>query len=329
MGETLTFYADASSDTGYGHLYRSLLVARTYHRRHGGPIRAVLQGGHDARLLQEAGVAATFVDGELVERVCATAKPEEGPILLDSYSATGEHLRALRGKGYRVALFDDGKRLNYYDVDVVIDSAPGAEALPYTGAKGTRFLLGACYFPLRDEFRDAPVEEDDGAAPAVVVTFGASDPDDVTATALGALRTLSGVRLIVVLGLGYLGRISEADMSESLSVVRNVKNMAKVLSGASIVLCGGGGTALEAAAMGKATAIIILSPDQRPVAECLGQNGAAQVVGDFNAVQDSDITGAVMSLVENQQRRCTMSAVGRRLIDGHGAERIADALWSI
>ncbi|MFC1673133.1 PseG/SpsG family protein [Pseudomonadota bacterium] len=325
----MTFYADASSATGYGHLYRSLLVARMYKMRHGGGIRAVMKGGHDATLLQEAGVVATFVDGDLVGRVCATAKPEDGPILLDSYCVTSDHLHTLKSKGYRVALFDDGMRLSIYDADVVIDSAPGAEALPYAGAEHTQFLLGANYFPLRDEFRNIPLQVGDKGTPTVVVTFGASDPDDVTAMAVRALGQTSGVRLIVVLGPGYRGGVSEGDISESHSVARNVKNMAKVFADASVVLCGGGGTALEAAAMGKAVAIIILSPDQRPIADCLDQVGAAQIVGDFNAVEDNNISNAVMSLIENPQRRCAMSVVGRQMIDGHGAERIADTLWGI
>ena len=333
MGNILTFYADASSATGYGHLYRSLLVARTYNRRHGGPIRAVLQGGHDARLIEEAGIAVTFSDDGVVERVCTTADPQDGPVLLDTYSVTAEHLRALAGKGYRVAVFDDGRRLSHYEADVVIDSAPGAEALPYAGAQKTQFLLGAMYFPLREEFQNAIRKADDAGddvgEPAVVVTFGASDPDDITRKAFEALRSLNGIRLIVVLGPGYKGRVSQDDVCENVKILRNVKDMAAVFGEAGVVLCGGGGTALEAAALGKAVAVIVLSPDQRPIAQSLGRVGAAQVVGDFDAVKLIAIANAVKDLLDDPKRRDTMAVAGRRLIDGKGAQRIADALWGL
>lgn len=325
----MTICADASPKTGYGHLYRSLLVGETCRKRHGLGLRALLADGHDAAPLIAAGIDHGQRPGTVSDRVLTFTGPDAGPLLLDSYSVSTADLSRLRQKGYRIVMFDDGNRLGTYDVDLLIDSAPGAEGFGYTSNGNTQFLLGPDYFPLRPEFTDTTSADTTHGEGGIVITFGGSDPDDATAHVFDAFASLEGIRQTYILGPGYRGRVSASNASPDQTVLHSPSRMADVLSGADIVVLGGGGTAMEAAALGKPMMIVILSPDQRNLAGSLEKTGAAILAGDMSegaAIDKRLISELARNLMSDGGRRLEMSGRAKRIVDGKGAERIADAV---
>jgi spore coat polysaccharide biosynthesis predicted glycosyltransferase SpsG len=294
-------------------------------------IRALLPTGHDGGPLEQDGIEFAVREGALPSRLSGYADPDDGLVLIDSYRVSESELRDVRDRGFRTAMFDDGKRLSSYAVDLLIDYTPGAEAFGYTGSPHTKFLLGPEYFPLREEFVGRPQETPGGDGFRLVVTFGGSDPDDLTHTVFSALEGARDIDQVYILGPGYRGLLMEQASAPRRKIVRNTPNMAGILSSADMVLSGGGGTALEAASLGRPLLIAVLSPDQRNLAASMEAAGAARIVGEQmrGTLVPESIQRHVEELRGDAQGRKKMSQCGRQIVDGKGAARISDAIEKV
>lgn len=323
--------ADCNVEIGYGHIMRCLSVAKALSSDGAARVRFLMTQNSDATLVETAGfeVLEFLGDEDDIEEILIHASPEDGPLLLDSYAINDRYLDMLQQTGYRVAIFDDGNRLDHYPCDVVIDSSPGAVSLSYRGLEKTRFCLGADYFPLRPEFKKQSAPKTIlETARTIVVTFGGSDHDDLT---LRVLRVMAGIDgdldIVAVLGPAYVGQAEEAGKRDPrVRVLRDVADVAAVFSTADIAISGGGGTALELAYLGVPMVLLALSTDQTHVAKALSDTGAATYLGSPGEIEDQVISETLNTLIFDLQKRKAMNSAGRGLIDGKGAERIADAV---
>ena len=331
--------ADCTAEIGYGHVMRSLTVARALAVRGHARVRFLMAPGSDAAPVESLGLeVARLAGGETgPDGLSGLASPGDGPLLIDSYAVAERDLEALRRAGYRVTLFDDENRLDFYPCDVVVNSAPGAQRLPYRGLPETRFCLGTDFFPLREEFRLARAGRSEGgrAASSMVVTCGGSDPEDQTSrileTTAPATRQLD---VVAVLGPGYRGRAeSLAKTLTNVTCRHRVEDMAALFNNVDLAVSAAGGTAMELAYMGVPTVLLALSEDQEKMAAALEAAGAAVYVGPWQDRIEARLRNSVETLVNaGPEARRRMRATGRKLIDGGGAKRVADAVlksWEI
>jgi spore coat polysaccharide biosynthesis predicted glycosyltransferase SpsG len=318
-GFDILVLADGGS-IGYGHLNRTVTIARA--------LRLIGR----APLFQSA-------NAESMDFVAAAGFPchrvgslldfdRDGPaaaklILVDSYDVSMAWLERRRAQGYRIAMVEDGCRLARYAAEIVIDACPGSDRLPYVGDGATRFLLGPAYFPLRDTLLTPPSAV---ARQDVLVTFGGSDPDDVSARIVGAVREAADrPPCRVLLGPGYRGTIKPG-RSAGLEIVSDPRDIGACFASAVVAISGAGQTALELAYFGVPSVLMRLSDDQRFMAEGLARAGASIDCGPHREALGSNVVSLALSLWHNARRRSEMSNAGRRLIDGHGAGRIADEI---
>jgi len=323
--------ADANASVGYGHVMRCLAVAEVL-KKLGVAVNFLMEPSSDHALVEANGYDVIVLKQYEfpAEQIIAALRPENSLLLFDSYAISFDDLEKLHSAGFVVALFDDGMRLEDYGCGLVIDCAPGASTLPYRGFPETRFCLGADYFPLRQEFKKARGKE--GIADRVktiIVTFGGSDPDDVTHKVLNAMANIDGdFEIVAVLGPAYAGRAVEAPTADGrVKTVRSVLDMGALMVTADLAICGGGCTALELAYLGVPMVVLPLSPDQMPLARSLA--GAALCLEGINSVRDTDIVAAIRSLLNDKYKRQNMHFAGRALVDGLGSERVASAILSI
>jgi UDP-2,4-diacetamido-2,4,6-trideoxy-beta-L-altropyranose hydrolase len=325
----ITVRADGSPALGYGHLQRTLAVVTRLRALTGWGVRYLMQPDSDAGPVEAGGCGVVRVAGGVAEPVLASAGPGDGPLILDTHALTTGDLERLRQAGFCVAVFDDGLRLDGYPAHLIVDYAPGAEQLLYRGLVDTRFCLGPAYYPLRDEFLAQPPRQKCSAeVDRVVVTFGGSDPDDQTARVVRLVAERAPPwKLVVILGPGYGGRADGLALPEGrVEWRRDTTNMAQVLTGADLAVSGAGGTALELAYLGVPALLLVLAEDQRRIAAALAGAGAAANLGWFEQVSDDEIWQSVDSLAGDPARRDAMRAAGRRLVDGGGTERVAQAI---
>jgi UDP-2,4-diacetamido-2,4,6-trideoxy-beta-L-altropyranose hydrolase len=78
--------------------------------------------------------------------------------------------------------------------------------------------------------------------------------------------------------------------------------------------------------MGVPTIAVTLAENQRPIAVSLEAAGAAIDAGWNRELTQARLADTLARLVPDETRRGEMSRRGRALVDGRGAQRVADAL---
>jgi spore coat polysaccharide biosynthesis predicted glycosyltransferase SpsG len=74
---------------------------------------------------------------------------------------------------------------------------------------------------------------------------------------------------------------------------------------------------------------IVLADNQAAIGRGLHDQRVAINVGRSEHLTVDDIAGVVNELLGDAQKRLAMSAAGRSLIDGKGADRVAEACWRL
>lgn len=250
-------------------------------------------------------------------------------IVTDGYSFRTDYLQALVATGWPVVSFDD---LAAWPIPsaVVVNGGLGARSLRYQTATGTRLLLGPEYLSLRREFcgrRGRPRAK----VRRIFACFGGADPDDRTRLAIETWAALKDApELDVVVGPSYRPLQALLKIAGDLGAVVHhdveAERLAGLMRRADIAIASAGMIACELCAMGVPTILAVLSENQRPNAEALAEAGAARVI---EPVSRETMLVALEELRDDAGRRRSMAGAAARLIDGHGAERLADAILGV
>lgn len=338
--ETLVLRADADSQIGVGHLMRCLALAQAWQSAGHRAIFAVEACPETLceRLRREGcGVEpvkasrGSSEDGS--ETIAIAGRLGSRNLVLDGDAFGEQYQKQIKQAGLRLLLLEDYARTGYYSADWIwnADLPPGEEAYPRRGP-GTQLLLGPRYALLRREFLTArPREHSAPAASArVLITFGGSDPQNVTLEALRGLAMLkdSGVQARVLVG-GANPRLdllqgAARELAGDVEVLSDVQDMYAQMLWADIAVVASGVTVWELLYMGVAVIAWPRYPADVPSLELLAKGGAVTVLeADANA---GNIANALRTLVLDRQRIRRMSDAGRDLVDGRGAERVVRLL---
>ncbi|MBI4349108.1 MAG: UDP-2,4-diacetamido-2,4,6-trideoxy-beta-L-altropyranose hydrolase [Elusimicrobia bacterium] len=342
--ETLVLRADADAAIATGHVMRSLALAQAWNEAGG---TATLLSDCAAPALPEraeaAGVPMRRLDrrhpdpGDLKATLALAEELAEGGdawVALDGYHFDPAYIEAVREAGYRVLVVDDHRNRARYEADVLFNQNPGAESFVYETAPDTLCLLGFSYALLRDEFSQRPraPRATPEVARRLLLTFGGSDPGDTTGLALRALDLVDvdGLEAVIVAGAAY-PRYDElvaaaARSRAKVSVVRNVPDMPERMEWAEAAIATAGSTIMELAYMGLPSVLITLADNQCPGAVEMEKRGLASFAGEAKDVTPESLAALVTRLCKDAAFRRRASDLGRALVDGRGAARVAAAM---
>lgn len=257
-------------------------------------------------------------------------------VVLDGYHFDESYQAALREEGCHVLVVDDMAHLPWYHADVIVNQ--NIHALPgMYRHDATTLLLGTRYALLRPEFlrwrarRLAPRRE----VRRIFVSLGGADPGNETRKVLEAVAAIPDprVRATFVVGPHYehvteLRKAAQA-FGPRFSVLENVQDMARVMLDADVAVCAAGSTVWELAFMGIPMVCLILSENQRAVAEGLEHSGAAINLGWSRSTTAESIAESLARLIDSPEERCALARKARALVDGRGARRVALAMWHL
>jgi len=311
-------------------------------RDRGGVVTFVTACGNE-RLLRHLQDAANEVlplrqphpdpdDQEALLRVLAI--DPEAWVALDGYHFDSGYQARVRQTGHRLLVIDDIAHLERYTADVILNQNILAEQLVYYCNPDASLLLGTRYALLRPEFllRCSWQRDTRLAARHILVTLGGSDPDNVTLKVLRALRQLDRfpveTRIVVGPASEHLEELEAAVriLPGETRILVDVNDMPDLMAWADLAVSAGGSTCWELAFMGLPNVVVVLSDDQRGIGDGLAAEGIALNLGWHEKVTEDQIAEALGGLVEDRPRREAMSARGRQLVDGRGAERVVAAL---
>ena len=290
---------------------------------------------------------------ELPEEVLSrmSSQRKDIAILVDSYYVTEKYLAALK-KRITTIYMDDIYAFSY-PVDMLINYNIYGEEMGYekdAAFADTKLLLGANYVPLREEFSagagyvQSRKELSLGAANVtlaeeggILITTGGSDSFNLAGQLLMEAMKYDALKekeYHVVSGSlnPHIGELQALEQKhENIHIHCNVTNMAELMAESEVALSAGGSTLYELCAMGVPVIAFSFAENQERLVQTFVKRGIAQYGGNYR----TDGNKMIQNTIAGLQKLCGDEALkteyrrkALQLVDGRGAERIAEALLS-
>lgn len=328
---TILMRCDGGREIGFGHVRRSLSVARALRDREGFGVRFAMQADDTAvELVRGEGFAVEVMpqgtsEIEWLLELAQTIAPVAA-VLDTRTDLSPTSVMRLRGAGMIVATIDDGSQrrlsadVSFYPPvpQVFAMNWAGAEAEPIVGWEW--IVLGHDVMP--------PFQLRNGRA-RVIVSMGGSDPQGMTLPAVRALTSLKGefdVTVVVGPAADHGAEVEIARVAPGFTVVRSPNDLPRLMSEADIGLISFGVTAYELAALGVPSIYLCLTEDHAESASAFERSGMGISLGLASKISEATIAEAVEELLSDRTKRRAMGAAGRMNIDGRGAARIAERI---
>lgn len=348
--------ADANSKIGMGHVMRCLSVADALLKR-GEEVLFVTADDTPVPLLTKKGIPyrvlhTDYADMEaelpelwevLRELPQGAESPEEALpqrntfILVDSYYVTEKYLAALK-KRITTIYIDDIYAFSY-PVDMLINYNIYGEEMGYekdAAFADTKLLLGTEYVPLREEF-SAGEQQRTAADGGILITTGGSDSFNLAGQLLMEAMKYDALKEKEYHAVSgslnpHIGELQAlAEKHENIHIHCNVTNMAELMAESEVALSAGGSTLYELCAMGVPVIAFSFAENQERLVQTFVKRGIAQYGGNYrkdgNKMIQNTIAGLEM-LLEDENLRAEYRKKARTLVDGKGADRIAEAILS-
>lgn len=331
----LVIRADATAAMGSGHLVRALALGQAW----SGTVIVATASAADDRIARAgarcAPLAAAAGSLDDARATAAVARDAGAPcVVVDGYHFDAAYHRVLRAGGLQTVCIDDNGEAGEYVADIVLNQNLHATSALYDRRDaGTELLLGPGYVLLRPEFADAASQRRvvPDAARRILVTLGGGAPRaGILERILDGLTQLRAAPLDVTVLTG--GAIPPAVRTAADRVDGRVDlrersdDMRGLMADADLAISAAGSTTWELACMGVPAALVVAAANQRDAAAAATAHGIAVLLGDATAVRAGDVRRIVAPLAADPARRAAMAAAGRRLIDGRGAARVAQAI---
>lgn len=334
--------ADGNAKIGAGHIMRCLTVAEAVGEILGNRenICFLCADGQSAGLVTEYGFRAEILGTEYHEmetelpaweHLLRNLGSAEHTILVDSYFVTDRYLEEL-GEFGRVCLLDDMQE-NAYPADVVINYNAFADREVYEklySGTGTEIVTGSSYVPIREQFQNRIYQVAESVK-HVLITTGGGDQDNIAGAILKTVYC-SDYEFHVVTGRynPHLEELKAWERAESsVHIYHDVKDMAGLMQKCDIAITAGGTTIYELAAIGVPFLCFSYAENQEALTEYIGAYGIAGFAGAYHREPQAAIKkmkALFLRYCEQYELRQKCSEAEKRMIDGHGAERIAQIL---
>jgi CMP-N-acetylneuraminic acid synthetase/spore coat polysaccharide biosynthesis predicted glycosyltransferase SpsG len=305
--QTIVLRVDGDNETGLGHVYRMITLASrmTFNHNVLFLMNKTKKVGIEKVKEYKYPVITFKEEKELFERL---EEITPGIVINDILDTSKEYILNLKDKGYFVVNFEDMGEGSEF-ADIVIN------ALYENSYPPENHYYGYKYVCLRDEFYIFPKKGIKKEVKEILITFGGTDPNNLTFRTLKAIERLDLIDLFinVILGLGYKQKKGLYDYVSELKergVKINVKESAKMMSkeiyNADIVFTSNGRTIYEVASIG--TPCISISQNEREARHLFVHSSRCiKYLGMAYAVSEDDIASAIKGLIENYELRKEMN----------------------
>jgi len=331
----IAFRVDANQVIGMGHLIRCLSIAAQFSQNvcHQVFITADISA---AEFIEDKGFSAICLnsryddlEAELERLIEVISQNQIEKLVIDSYFATEKYLRAL--SDVTKAIYIDDINGFVYPVSMLINYNIYSEDFDYLKMQSrynTKLLLGTKYTPLRAEFIGLSTNPHRETVRNILVTTGGSDNMDlggkIAYDLLGVFDDIT-VHLVV-------GKFKEAfsEDSKGLMIHRDVTKMAELMLSCDLAVTAGGSTMYELCACGIPSICYAFADNQLLGVQSFDKKKLITYAGDFRDSESdclSSIITEVDSLRNNYAARKKRSILMRQLVDGKGAQRIAQAIY--
>lgn len=317
--ESLVYRVTGNAQTGTGHVYRGITIAD--HLFEHDILFAVQPEDNIARQKLDESNYDYRVFEDTADFLDFVSADSPDVVVNDILNTDAEYVRTLRESGTRVVNFEDlGDGTEYANAVV--------NALFEHSNPPPNHYFGYRYICLRNEFRYATPLSEIPSVDRIMVSFGGTDENDLTAKTLRALAGLDAPAFLdVVLGTGYERRDRLAgviaDLPDHLTVEINqdITSMAERMERADLLLTSNGRTLYESSSLNLPA--ISMAQNQReqkhPYAHI---SRGILTLGQAEYVSEGAILAAVEDYIDDPEQRETMRQALAEHDTTNGIERI-------
>jgi spore coat polysaccharide biosynthesis protein SpsF len=318
--------AAAGSGVGFGHARRAHAVAVELRRRGIDATMVLKERGPQADWLVTQKETPRFLEPELDEATALMQAAQQcrAPVVtLDLPAPLGRHAVLTLKRAGRAVVMIENEGPGRLAADLVVSSV-SRPALSWRGAAGVH-LASPAYAILGETFRPMPKRSE--GPPRVLVSMGANDADGMTSMAIAAVdRVRHQIHPVLVVGPGCRSRSDVQDAlvrtARQWEVHYAVPELAPLAASADVAVAAFGLAAYELAAAGVPAVLVPRRDADRWHAELFAAAGAA-VVAERTT---NGIAEALGPLLAGTHLRRRYSLAAEQLVDGRGAERVAELL---
>lgn len=311
---------NAYKEIGFGHVYRALHLAHNIM-------------DHELTFLMDAQyeMGINFIKEQNFRVETFTDSPfpkieELKPDILinDILDTSKEYILTLKDMGIKV--------FNFEDLGSGAEFADGVFNALYPGSVPSEyFYTGENFYCARAEFLDAKIKQVKPSVKEILVTFGGTDPNNLTLKTLKAIaRSNLDFNINVILGPGYtnINHLNNeiGNINKNIQVFERVKNMAEHMANADIIFSSAGRTMYEIAMIG--TPAIIIAQNYRELTHLFGHNyNGFMHLGLHLEVSQDDILHAFERLISDFNLRQMMNKRMLKHDLKSGTSRVLDIIF--
>jgi spore coat polysaccharide biosynthesis predicted glycosyltransferase SpsG len=284
---------------------------------HAEGIATVSKSGYPVRVFKAGGLEALI---DSIRDFAPSVVINDLPLVEETYLRSLARLGAITIN--LVDTLDDLERVSR-DAQFVISVMNEDRETPEGFYGGPAFAILRRHFQGRERvFRDKPAK--------VLLTFGGADPQALTLKVARALAPLSkDIEVLSVAGPAFphthVFEALQRTLGKNLPIVKGVDvQIADLMLDADIVLCSGGMSVYEIAALGTPGVVLAQNAREDRRMREFSRFGTIEYLGLGVDVDETKILDSVRQILDDRARRQSMSAKGRSLVDGFGAARAAE-----
>jgi UDP-2,4-diacetamido-2,4,6-trideoxy-beta-L-altropyranose hydrolase len=264
-------------------------------------------------------------------KVIAARWPTIDILIVDHYNRGADLERACRQFIGCIVVIDDLAD-RPHDCDLLVDSSAASkdvyrELVP----ADCRVLVGPVFAPLAPEFLRARIRalrrRDGRPVERVLVSFGQIDSQNVTGIALNALEKMRTVMIDIAIGRSA-PHFEELQRRAGgrVKLHADASNMPELMCNADLAIGAGGTTAWERCCLGLPSLLVAVANNQRGIIDTVSRKRAGIDLGRVENISEDQLAATLHTVFADAAERISMAQAGSILVDGHGAERIFEAL---
>lgn len=316
------FLTEMGSRIGHGHVTRCLALAQAFEERGVGVCFVIYAEDQCGNIVgnREIKTEKWFADGRAKNLLagCDVA-------VIDSYLAPEGVYKSAAQAVPCLLSFDDYKRLDY-PAGIVLNAAADAEDMEYPDNRNVRYLIGEKYVPIRRPFWDVEKRRAREAVQNILVMFGGTDAQNLTAEVIRALNIEypSAQKTAVLRRQSWDEKVYGPLKSSKTAFVHDcdAEAIKELMLEADMAVSAGGQTLYEFAATGLPAVSVAVAENQRGNTRGWQKKGLIEFAGFWS---DAGLVEKVLGGVRKLQHRDVrqkMADAGQAHVDGQGARRI-------
>lgn len=342
----IVFRADGSKDIGGGHIYRCLTLAEAL-REQGCYIHFICRKapGDMVELILHQGFGVSIIPGHQAfcqqdDAIASRAVLEAlypDLIVVDHYQLDAKWHKQMAPLCQHLMVIDDLANRPYH-CDLLFDQSLArnqAHYQPWLDDRCQQLIVGAKYALLRQQFIEQRQQalakrEQTKEVKHILVSLGATDPDNLTEQVLAQLDTKRfQVTVVLSAQAKHLDRIREYVAKRSgISLKVNVENMAEVITQADMAIAAAGTSMLERCCLGLPNILICAADNQAHIVQAAADSGAA--IGTMTAAQvDTHLLPMLTAFVDAKEPLQSLSKQAAKVCDGSGISELTQRLQQL